>query len=67
MFDVCTTSDTAQMVGSVRTYVPPLPRDLAVLKTRVIAAMKNIDAPMLTRVRQELEYHIDVCSATRGA
>ena len=29
--------------------------------------MKNIDAPMLTRVRQELEYRIDVCRVTRGA
>jgi hypothetical protein len=26
----------------------------------VIAAVKNIDAPMLTRVWQELEYIIDV-------
>jgi hypothetical protein len=30
--------------------VPPLPRDLAGLKARIIAAVKNIDAPMLTRV-----------------
>jgi hypothetical protein len=28
---------------------------------------KNIDAPMLTRVWQELEYRIDVCSITRAA
>jgi hypothetical protein len=28
---------------------------------------KNIDAPMLTRVWQELEYRIDVCRVTRGA
>jgi len=27
-----------------------LPRDLAELKPRIIAAVKNIDAPMLTRV-----------------
>ena len=31
------------------------------------AAVKNVDAPMLTRVWQELEYHIDVCRVTRGA
>jgi hypothetical protein len=48
-------------------YVPPLPRDLADLKARIIAAVKNIDAPMLTRVWQELEYRIDVCRVTRGA
>ena len=44
-----------------------MPRDLADLKTRIIAAVKNIDAPMLTRVWQELEYRIDVCRVTRGA
>jgi hypothetical protein len=48
-------------------YVPPLSRDLADLKARIIAAVKNIDAPMLTRARQELEYRIDVCRFTRGA
>jgi len=44
-----------------------LPRDLADLKARIIAAVKNIDAPMLTRVWQELEYRIDVRRVTRGA
>ena len=33
-----------------RVFVPPLPRDLADLKSRIIASVKNIDAPMLTRV-----------------
>jgi hypothetical protein len=47
-------------------FVPPLPRDLADLKTRIIAAVKNIGAPMLARVWQELEYRIDVCRVTRG-
>jgi hypothetical protein len=41
-------------------------RDLADQKARFIAAVKNIDALMLTRVWQELEYHIDVCRVTRG-
>ena len=38
-------------------------RDLADLKARIISAVKNIDAPMLTCVCvwQELEYHIAVC------
>jgi hypothetical protein len=47
--------------------VAPLPHDLADLKARIIAAVKNIDAPMLTHVWQELEYRIDVCHVTRGA
>ena len=43
------------------------PRDLADLKARIIAAVKNIDAPMLTHVWQELQYDIDVCHVTCGA
>jgi hypothetical protein len=39
----------------------------AAIIRRIIAAAKNIDAPMLTRVWQELEYRIDVYLATRGA
>ena len=50
-----------------RVFVPPLPRDLADLNARVIAAVRNIDAPVLTRVWQELEYRIDVCRVTHGA
>jgi hypothetical protein len=48
-------------------YIPPLPRDLADLKARIIAAVKNTDVPMLTLVCQELEYCIDVCRVIRGA
>jgi hypothetical protein len=36
-------------------------------KARIIAAVKNIDARMLTRVWQKLEYRIDVYRVTRGA
>jgi len=36
-------------------------------KARIIVTAKNIDAPMLTRVWQELEYRIDVCRVTCGA
>jgi len=43
------------------------PRDLADLKARIIATVKNVDAPMLTHVWQELQYRIDVCRVTRGA
>jgi hypothetical protein len=55
------------MCISCEVFLLPLPRDLADLKARIIAAVKNIDAPMLTRVWQELEYCIDVCHVTRGA
>jgi hypothetical protein len=33
---------------------------------RIIAAVKNIDTPMLTRVWQELEYRIGVCRVIRS-
>jgi hypothetical protein len=48
-------------------FVPPLPHDLTDLKAWIIAAVMNIDAPMLTRLWQELEYRIDMCRAIRGA
>jgi hypothetical protein len=48
-------------------YVPKLPRDLADLKVLITAAAKNIDAPMLTRVCQELEYRTDMCCVNRDA
>jgi hypothetical protein len=48
-------------------YVPPLPRETADLKAWIIAAVKNIDAPMLKRMWKTLEYHIDVCRVTRVA
>jgi hypothetical protein len=33
----------------------------------MIAAVKNIDVPVLTRAWQELEYRINVCIVSRGA
>jgi hypothetical protein len=54
-------------VAMIRVYVPTWPHDLADLKARIIAAVKNIDAPMFKRVWQELKYRIDVCRVTRGA
>jgi hypothetical protein len=37
------------------------------IKEWIIATVKNIDAPMMLRVWQELEYCIDVCRVTHGA
>jgi hypothetical protein len=44
-----------------------LPRELAGLKLRIKPAVTNINALILTRVWQELEYRIDVWRVTRGA
>jgi hypothetical protein len=57
-FDVCATVDTA--------HIEAIFNDPC-LKARIIAAVKHIDAPMLTPVWQELEYCIDVCHVTPGA
>jgi hypothetical protein len=43
-----------------RVFVPQLPRDRADLKARIIAAVKNIDAPLLMRVWQEIV--INICN-----
>jgi hypothetical protein len=64
MFDVCTTGDTAHIDTTFKFL--PHTRQHGFLKTRIIAVVKNIDAPMLSRVWQELEYRIDVCRVTRG-
>jgi hypothetical protein len=58
---------TVQSAFRAKCAKGPLPPDLADLKAGIIAAMKNVDAPMLTRVWQELEYRMDVCRVTSGA
>ena len=58
---------TMQRAFRAKYFVPPLPCDLADLKARIIAALKNIHALTLTRVWRELEYPIDMCRVTRGA
>ena len=50
-----------------RPDIRPTIATLPYLKARIIAAVKNIDAHMLTCVWQELEYPIAVCSVTRCA
>jgi hypothetical protein len=71
MFDVCTTGDTAHIDKTFKFLSHTRQRwcidNLHCLKARIIAAVKNINAPMLTRVWQEREYLIDICRVTRGA
>ena len=38
-----------------RVFVPPMPRDIADVRERIIAAVNKINRPMLTRVWQELD------------
>jgi hypothetical protein len=65
MFDVCTSGDTAH-IDTIFKFLPHTRQHWCIATARIIAAVKNIDAPMLTRVWQELEYRIDVCRVTRG-
>ena len=58
---------TVQRAFQDGVFISPLPHDLADLNAWITAAVKNIDAPLLTRVWQELEYHINVFRVTRGA
>jgi hypothetical protein len=48
-------------------FVPCLPCNLKEMKEVTVAAMSTIDVDMLQRVRDELDYRIDVCCVTCGA
>ena len=41
-----------------------IPRDLADLKARIIVAVKNIDAPMLTRVCGKILNIVSMCAVS---
>jgi hypothetical protein len=45
-------------------FLLPLPRDLADLKARIIAAVKNIDAPLLTRVYGKNLNIVSMCAVS---
>jgi hypothetical protein len=49
-----------------RVYATPVP-DIATLPTRIAAVLKEFLAAMLQRVWMELECHLDVLRATKGA
>jgi hypothetical protein len=48
-------------------YVPPLPASIPELKVRIRTAIETITADTLQTVRNELDYHVDVCRITKGA
>ncbi|PSN55399.1 hypothetical protein C0J52_11064, partial [Blattella germanica] len=50
-----------------RVFVPPLPLNLDNLKQRIRQAVANVDADMLQRVWDDLDYRMDVCRVTGGA
>jgi len=47
-------------------FVPPFPANLQDLRNRITAAVALVDRDMLTRVRNEMDYRIDVCRITKG-
>jgi uncharacterized protein YybS (DUF2232 family) len=48
-------------------YVPPLPRTLQELKTRIQAAVEAVKVDTLDKAIQELEFHLQVCSVINGS
>ncbi|GFT09837.1 uncharacterized protein TNCV_416221 [Trichonephila clavipes] len=50
-----------------KVLVRPLPQDLEELKKRITAVLNSITGDMLSRVCQELDYHVDICHFTGGA
>jgi hypothetical protein len=62
---VCTSDDTAH-IDTIFKFLPHTRQRGCIDTARIIAAVKNVDAPVLTQVWQELEYRIGVCRVTRG-
>jgi len=48
-------------------FVPPQPVSIPDLKNRITAAVETITPDLLSRVWQELDYHLDVCRVMKGA
>jgi len=48
-------------------YVPPLPASIPELKVRIRTTTETITADMIQTVRNELDYHVDVCRITKVA
>jgi hypothetical protein len=53
-------------VADVNPVIKFLPRDLPQLRQRIVEAVAAVDHQMLQRVRQELDYRIDICHVTKG-
>ena len=56
-----------EMPKGDRVFVPPLPRDLEELKTRIREAAATVTEDMLKRVWEEFDYRLDICRVTRGS
>jgi hypothetical protein len=47
-------------------FVPPLPANLRDPRNRITASVAQVTRDMLTRVWDEMDYHIDVCHTSKG-
>jgi hypothetical protein len=50
-----------------RVFVPPLPANVAELRTRITAAVAEVTREMLRSVWQDIDYTRDVCRITNGS
>jgi hypothetical protein len=48
-------------------YVPPLPQDINDLKDRIRRAVATTERHMMQMVWQQINYRLNVCTATHGA
>jgi hypothetical protein len=48
-------------------FVPPLPANVAELRTRITAVVAQVTPEMLLRLWQHIEYRWDVCRITNGS
>jgi hypothetical protein len=51
----------------IRVFVPPLPANVAELRTRINAAIAEVTPEMLRGVWQDIDYRWDVCRITNGS
>jgi len=50
-----------------KVFVPPQPVSIPDLKNRITTAVETITPDLLSRVWQELDYHLNVCRVMKGA
>ncbi|GFW61498.1 hypothetical protein TNCV_347461 [Trichonephila clavipes] len=55
------------LLNETQVFLPLMPQYVAELHDRIPRVVNNRDSTMLTRVRQKLDYRIDVCHVTKGS
>jgi hypothetical protein len=59
--------ETSSMTMKDKVFVPPLPASIPDLQSRSTATVVTITPDLLIKVRQELDYSLDVCRVASDA